>query len=270
VPDQPVRVLAGEPDPEFVPAGTRGGTVAMPVAGEGQQHVASGGLPLARRFRFKLALAAGDIDELILGEHAALGPGELIQFGVDPQRVGAARRHPRRAGTGGVQAPLLVAITDGQGAEVFLWVGPSWTSPPGTPPDTVGIVKLGAWPSTPSSSSNPFTPLATRSSGGTAYTNWCNTANSNGPGAPAAQAISTLFCPSDGMGGQARQFRHCPGTFCVCNYMAFLGDRPYECSLPVWHERFHLHWGPGLQTKKAAFGISASRQAPLVALNNLA
>jgi hypothetical protein len=105
---------------------------------------------------------------------------------------------------------------------------------------------------------------------GTAYTNWCNTANSNGPGAPAAQAISTLFCPSDGMGGQARQFRHCPGKFCVSNYMAFLGDRPYECSLPVWHERFQLHCAPGLQTKKAAFGIGASRQVPLVALTNLA
>ena len=91
---------------------------------------------------------------------------------------------------------------------------------------------------------------------GLSLTNWWGTANTNGSGAPGSQPISTLLCPSDGVGGKTRTYSG--GVFCLSNYKAFIGDRPYLYALPPTHPRFP---GPvSLEAKKAAFGIGVYRR----------
>jgi prepilin-type N-terminal cleavage/methylation domain-containing protein/prepilin-type processing-associated H-X9-DG protein len=89
-------------------------------------------------------------------------------------------------------------------------------------------------------------------------TNWWNNANSNVPDAPASQPIALLLCPSDGVGGSTRKYNG--GTFCLSNYMAFLGNKSYRYSLPVSAPGFPDAAHPELQARKAAFGIGVWRR----------
>jgi prepilin-type N-terminal cleavage/methylation domain-containing protein/prepilin-type processing-associated H-X9-DG protein len=88
---------------------------------------------------------------------------------------------------------------------------------------------------------------------GSSGANWYRNANSNGVGAPASQPIGMLLCPSDGMGGKTKTFSG--GIFCTSNYMAFLGDRPYQSVLPRTCSAF-----VSPAAKKAAFGIGVCRR----------
>ena len=86
------------------------------------------------------------------------------------------------------------------------------------------------------------------------FENWWGTANANGPGAPLSQPISGLLCPSDGLGGTTKTFSG-GGTYCLSNYMGFLGDTPYDSALPASHPSFTPP-----AAKKAAFGIGVWRR----------
>jgi prepilin-type N-terminal cleavage/methylation domain-containing protein len=67
---------------------------------------------------------------------------------------------------------------------------------------------------------------------GVGNTNWWGTANSNpAVGGPACQPLATILCPSDGMGGSTRTYSG-GIVFCLSNYMAFLGDKPFLFSKP--------------------------------------
>jgi prepilin-type N-terminal cleavage/methylation domain-containing protein len=91
---------------------------------------------------------------------------------------------------------------------------------------------------------------------GSSGTNWWGTWNTSGPGAPGSEPIATLLCPSDGVGGATRTYSG--GVFCLSNYKAFIGDRPYMYALPTNHPNFP--GSPSLQAKKAAFGIGVYRR----------
>lgn len=85
--------------------------------------------------------------------------------------------------------------------------------------------------------------------------NWWRNANSTPPDGPACQPIAMFQCPSDGMGGKTRTFGG--GTFCLSNYMAFIGDRPFGYVLPASHP----FASPGLpRARTAAFGVGVWRR----------
>jgi prepilin-type N-terminal cleavage/methylation domain-containing protein/prepilin-type processing-associated H-X9-DG protein len=80
---------------------------------------------------------------------------------------------------------------------------------------------------------------------GIGQTNWANTANSR-PTPPsstatkygaACPAIPTFLCPSDGMAGSTRAYNihGIDGTFCLTNYMVFVGDLPFKHTAPPAH-----------------------------------
>jgi prepilin-type processing-associated H-X9-DG protein len=62
-----------------------------------------------------------------------------------------------------------------------------------------------------------------------------------------------LLCPSDGQAGSTRV--NIFGTYCLSNYVAFLGDRPYLSALPPTHPYFQAP-----AATKAAFGIGVYRR----------
>ena len=89
---------------------------------------------------------------------------------------------------------------------------------------------------------------------GGAGTNWYDTANSDPTkNGPACQPIAMFLCPSDGLGGSTRTYTG--GTFCLSNYMAFLGDTPFRYVIPL-----RILMLPVGLAKNAAFGIGVWRR----------
>jgi prepilin-type N-terminal cleavage/methylation domain-containing protein/prepilin-type processing-associated H-X9-DG protein len=91
---------------------------------------------------------------------------------------------------------------------------------------------------------------------GTGNINWWHTANSDpAQNGPACQPIAAFLCPSDGLGGTTRTYTG--GTFCLTNYMVFLGDKSFRYSLPTSCSAFP---SGGVPAKKAAFGPGVWRR----------
>jgi prepilin-type N-terminal cleavage/methylation domain-containing protein/prepilin-type processing-associated H-X9-DG protein len=88
---------------------------------------------------------------------------------------------------------------------------------------------------------------------GVGYSNWYNTANSNSPDAPAAAQVASLLCPTDGQSEYPRKIGN--NWYALCNYLAFIGDRPYQHGLPSSHPNLNAP-----ASKPAAFGTGVWRR----------
>ena len=91
----------------------------MPHAGKQEHHVARRHLPLPGRLGFKDSFAAGDVENLKLGQGATTLGNKLIEIGMHATGVGTSGRHARTARPGDVHVPLHVPLAHGEVSEEF-------------------------------------------------------------------------------------------------------------------------------------------------------